>query len=168
MNWIDIVILLIVAGSAFSGLSQGAVRTAISFVGFIAAIFLAGRYYPEVAQSLFSSDKSWGPILGYVIIFIVVTFAASVIGWILSRVVKATLLGWIDKLVGGVIGAVTGFLTCAALLAVVMKYLPATDTVIAGSALAGFLLDKFPLVLALLPGEFGSIRDFFTATPKAN
>jgi membrane protein required for colicin V production len=29
------------------------------------------------------------------------------------------------------------------------------------SFLAGVLLDKFPLVLALLPSEFDTVRDFF-------
>jgi len=161
MNWVDIVIVLVALGYAFSGFFQGAIRTVIGFIGLIAGIYLAGQFYPQVSAVLFASDPSWGPVIAWVIVFAVVNIAAGIIGWVLSRVVKAVLLGWVDKLVGLAIGAIVGLLTCAALLAVVMKYLPGTDATIAGSGLATFLLDKFPLVLGLLPSEFSSIKDFF-------
>ncbi|MEW6141558.1 MAG: CvpA family protein [Chloroflexota bacterium] len=167
MNWVDIIIVLVAIGYAFSGFSQGVIRTVIGLIGLIAGIYLAGQFYPQVAATLFGSNQSWGPVIAWVIVFVVVNVAASVIGWVLSRVVKAVLLGWVDKLVGLAIGAIVGLLTCAALLAVVMKYLPATEATIAGSGLATFLLDKFPLVLGLLPSEFGSIKDFFAA-PRAS
>lgn len=161
MNWVDIIIILITLGYAYSGFSQGAIRTAIGLIGLVAGIVLAGQFYPQVSAALFGSGQGWGPVVAWVIIFAIVNVAAAIIGWVLSRVVKAVLLGWVDKLVGLAVGAVVGLLTCAALMAVVMKYLPGTDATIAGSGLAAFLLDKFPLVLGLLPAEFGSIKDFF-------
>jgi len=161
MNWVDIVIILVAIGYAFSGFSQGAVRTVIGLVGLVVGIYLAGQFYTQLAAALFASDQGWGPVVAWAVIFVIVNVAATIIGWVLSRVVKAVLLGWVDKLVGLAIGAVVGLLTCAALLAVVMKYLPGTNATIAGSGLATFLLDKFPLVLGLLPPEFGSVKDFF-------
>ena len=47
-----------------------------------------------------------------------------------------------------------------ALLAMWVKWLGVSDP-ITESFLAEFLLGQFPLVLALLPGEFDSIRSFF-------
>ncbi|MCX8125748.1 MAG: CvpA family protein [Dehalococcoidia bacterium] len=167
MNWVDIVIIVVVIGFAISGLSQGAVRTVVGLIGLVAGIVVAGQLYRELSVWLFGSPQEWGPIVAWLVIFAAVNIVAAIIGWVLARLVKMTLLGWVDKLLGLVIGGVVGLLTCAALLAVVMKYLPASDSVIAGSTLAAFLLDKLPLVLALLPPEFSSIRDFF-ATPRSS
>jgi membrane protein required for colicin V production len=47
-----------------------------------------------------------------------------------------------------------------AVLVIWAKYGGGGETV-GGSALATFLVDKFTLVLALLPGEFGTVRSFF-------
>ncbi len=164
MNWVDIIIILVTLGYAFSGFSQGAIRTIVGLIGLIAGIVLAGRFYPQLSVGLFGTSQGWEPVVAWVIIFAVVNIAAAVVGWVLARVVKAVMLGWVDKLIGLVIGVFVGLLTCAALLAVVMKYLPATDATIAGSGLATFLLDKFPIVLGLLPSEFGSVRDFFASS----
>lgn len=164
MNWVDVIIVLVAIGYAFSGFSQGAIRTVVGFIGLIAGIAVAGRFYQELGVGLFGSAQGWEPVVAWLIIFAVINIAAAVIGWVLSRVVKAVLLGWVDRLVGLAVGAIIGLLTCAALLAVVMKYLPDTNAIIAGSGLATFLLDRLPLVLALLPSEFGSIKDFFATS----
>ena len=64
-----------------------------------------------------------------------------------------------------VLGAGIGGMLCAAVLAIVGKYLPGTEEAISHSAIAKLLMEQFPLLLALLPGEFDFIRDFFSPSP---
>ena len=52
-----------------------------------------------------------------------------------------------------------GAILISALLATIVKFFG--EGIVTDSALAGFLLDKFPIVLGLLPSQFDSIRDFF-------
>jgi len=87
---------------------------------------------------------------------IVAGIAASV----LKSVVSAITLGWVDHLVGAVFGPVMGILFTGAILAVWVSLFGASGP-IADSGLAAFLLDKFPLALALLPDKFSKIRPFF-------
>jgi membrane protein required for colicin V production len=54
----------------------------------------------------------------------------------------------------------TSAVLIGAVLVVWAKYGGGGET-IGGSALAAFLVDKFTLVLALLPSEFGTVRSFF-------
>jgi membrane protein required for colicin V production len=70
------------------------------------------------------------------------------------------MLGWVNHLGGAVFGLVLGALFCGALLATWIKFLGIAK-VISESSLAVILLDRFPAVLALLPGEFDSVRSFF-------
>jgi len=85
-----------------------------------------------------------------------------VIGWLVAKLVHLAMLGWLDRLVGFVLGVFIGGLLCAAVLAIVGKYSTGAEAVISQSVIAKFLMEGFPLLLALLPDEFDSIRDFFS------
>jgi membrane protein required for colicin V production len=87
---------------------------------------------------------------------------AGVVGWLVAKLVHLVLLGWLDRLVGCILGVFIGGLLCAAVLAIVLKYYPGAEAVISQSGLARFLMRGFPLLLALLPEEFDFIHDFFS------
>ena len=70
------------------------------------------------------------------------------------------MLGWADKLLGALFGLVLGALFCGAVLTLLTRFLNIEATV-GGSWIATMLLDRFPVVLALLPEEFDAVREFF-------
>jgi len=161
MNWLDIVIIVVAVLLGIVGLRQGIIKTVFGIAGLIGGIVLAGRYYDELAAVLSSSGATWVNIAAYAIILIATLIVAGVIGRLVAKLVHFVLLGWLDRLVGCVLGVFIGGLLCAAFLAIVVKYYPGTEAVISQSGLAKFLMEGFPLLLALLPGEFDFIRDFF-------
>jgi membrane protein required for colicin V production len=61
---------------------------------------------------------------------------------------------------GGILGFVLGAIFCGALATMWVKFQGGSDTV-TGSAMARFLIDRFPVVLGLLPSDFKSVKDFF-------
>jgi membrane protein required for colicin V production len=85
---------------------------------------------------------------------------AALIAAFLKKVAETILLGWVNRLGGAVLGLILGALFCGAILAMWVKFLGISD-MLQNSALASFLLDKFPFVMGLLPSEFDSVRDFF-------
>ena len=162
MNWLDIVIIVVAVLLGIAGLRQGIIKTAFGIAGLIGGIVLAGRYYGGLAALLSPSGATCANIAAYAIILIATLIVASVIGWFVAKLVHLTILGWLDRLVGCVLGVVIGSLLCAAILAIVGKYYPGTEAVISQSVIAKFLMGGFPLLLALLPEEFDFIRDFFS------
>jgi len=162
MNWLDIVIIVVAVLLGIVGLRQGIIKTVFGIAGLIGGIVLAGRYYGGLAALLSPSGATWANIAAYAIILLATLIVASVIGWFVARLVHLTILGWLDRLVGCVFGVIIGSLLCAAVLAIVGKYYPGTEAVISQSVIAKFLMERFPLLLALLPEEFDFIRDFFT------
>ena len=48
MNWLDIVILVVVAVAIVTGLRIGMIKAALSLVGLILGVILAGRYYTSL------------------------------------------------------------------------------------------------------------------------
>src|SRR4030042_1148975 len=75
MNWLDIVMIVVVVGLGITGLRQGMIRTVFGIAGLIGGIFLAGRYYDELAERLFPSGAIWGNIAAYAIMAIVLHFS---------------------------------------------------------------------------------------------
>jgi len=161
MNWLDIVIIVVAVLLGLAGLRQGIIKTVFDIAGLIGGIVLAGRYYDGLAALLSPSGATWANIAAYAIILIATLIVAGVVGSLVAKLVHLVLLGWLDRLVGCVLGVFIGGLLCAAVLAIVVKYYPGTEAVISQSGVAKFLMGGFPLLLALLPEEFDFIRDFF-------
>ena len=146
MNWLDIVIIVVVVLLGIAGLRQGMIRTVFGIAGLIGGIFLAGRYYDELAALLFPSGAAWANIAAYAIIAIATLVVAGVIGWLLAKLVNFAALGWLDRLMGFILGIVIGGLLCAAILAIVVKYYPGMEATINQSVIARFLVGGFPLL----------------------
>jgi len=161
MNWLDIVILILIIIPTLIGLKTGIVKALFTVVGMIVGVVLAGRFSESLGGSLtFISDPGWARVAAFAIILIAVMIIASVLAAVIKWVISAVLLGWVNRLVGAVLGFIMGFIFCGALLTMWVNFLGIGST-IADSALANLLLDGFPVILALLPSEFDSVREFF-------
>lgn len=162
MNWLDTVIIIVLAISAFFGLKAGIIKAVLSLAGMILGVVLAGRYYGALAGVLpfFSEPSEVANIVAFAIILIVLMVVAAVFARFLKWAASVMMLGWVNRLGGAAFGLFMGALFCGALLAIWVKWLGAGDT-ISESLVSIFLLDKFPLVLAFLPDEFDAVRSFF-------
>lgn len=160
MNWLDIVVLVMLATAVIQGLRSGFVRALFTAVGAFLGVALAGQLAGQVAPAL-------EPVLGAgnisrigasVIIFLAVFIAASFVGNIVRQVLHLTLLGWLDTLLGAVMGFALGFVTTGFLLIALGKFpLPGVEGVIRESRLAPVVIRYVPVALGLLPPEFESV-----------
>jgi membrane protein required for colicin V production len=161
MNWLDIVIVLIVAVGTFIGMKEGIIKAVLITAGLIVGTVLAGRYYLLLSEQLtFISQPSLAKIAAFAIIFVGMLIIAAVVATVVKWVVSAVMLGWLNHLLGAGIGFVMGTIFCAALLTIWVKFLGGSSPIY-NSSLARVLLESFPVALSLLPSEFDSVRSFF-------
>ena len=161
MNWLDIVILVVMAVALFLGLRIGIIKAVLSLAGLIAGIILAGRFYVPLAERLtFIPQANLAEVAAFAIILIGTMLIASVAAALLKWTASMVMLGWVNHLGGAVFGLLLGALLCSALLAIWSKFFGVSGF-ISESSLAVILLDRFPAVMALLPDEFDAIRSFF-------
>jgi membrane protein required for colicin V production len=85
--------------------------------------------------------------------------AAFFFARLLKSAIKVVMLNWVDRVGGTVFGLLVGAILWGAILAAWVRFFG--SGLVTESLLASVLLDIFPLVLGLLPGEFDSIRNFF-------
>jgi len=162
MSWIDIILIILLIVPTLVGLKIGLIKAVLTLVGAIVGVVLAGRFYEQFAGALgFISNESLAKFVAFAIILIVVMLIAAIAAWLLKKIISAIMLGWVNAVGGAVIGFVVGAVFCGAILTIWINVAGTPPQVIEDSALAGLLVDNFPLVLALLPGEFDSVRDFF-------
>lgn len=161
MNWLDIVIIVVIAISAFGGQKNGLIKAVLSLAGLIVGVVLAGRYYTPISEQLtFIPQDNIARIVAFAIILIGVMVIAGVLANLLKRAVSAVMLGWVNRIGGAIFGLVLGAVFCGALLAMWIKFI-GIQSIIVESAMTNMLLDFFPVVLALLPDEFNAVRSFF-------
>ncbi len=161
MNWLDIVIIVLIAIPTLIGLRIGIIKTVLSLAGGIVGVILAGRFYVALSEQLtFIPQENLAKIAAFAIILIGVMIITGVLASVLKWIASVVLLGWVNRLGGAIFGFVLGAIFCSALLAIWAKFL-GIEGPVAGSGLATLLLDQFPIVLALLPEEFDAVRSFF-------
>lgn len=158
MNWVDLVIVAIVAWSAFRAFRTGLVRELTALVAVIAGIFLAGALSDDLSANLdfLIDDVQTRNLAAFVAIFAGTLIVGQVLSAVLSDVAGMLLLGPLDHIAGAIFGLVQGILVVQVLLIAVAVF-PAAVSVsraVDDSRLADFFLDSLPSVDRLLPGRF--------------
>ena len=160
MHWLDILLLVALVIPTFFGLKQGLIKAVLSLVGLIVGVILAGSFYKQLAGILgFIDNPDIANVVAYVLILVVVLVIAAVAAKLLKTFIKVVMLGWVNTAGGAVFGFFIGMIFLGAILATWEKFFG--PDMLVNSFIDGFLLDKFPLVLGLLPQEFDVVRDFF-------
>jgi membrane protein required for colicin V production len=160
MYWLDIVLLIFLALSTFNGFIQGLIKAALSLVGIIIGVLLAGNLYQPLSGLLgFIPNEDIADIVAFLLILVGVMIIANLLARLLKTVATIVMLSWVNRLGGAIFGMLVGAIFLSAILVTWAKF-SGSDT-ITESVIASFFLDKFPLILALLPADFDVIRDFF-------
>jgi membrane protein required for colicin V production len=105
-NGLDLFALILILLSVLASLWRGAVVEIFSLLGWIASFIVARLYAGDVAELLFSSlqPAALRTALAWVLCFIVVIMCVNIAAAIVKRLVQATGLTPLDRLLGGVAG----------------------------------------------------------------
>ena len=119
LNWIDVALGGALAISALVGLMRGFLKEVLSLIAWGAALYAAWLFAQPVAEtyvSKFLSDSYIAYIAAFGGIFIGVLFLIGVVNLLISQVLKATGLGFLDRLLGLILGTVRGVLLGALII----------------------------------------------------
>ncbi len=172
MNWVDIAIIVVAALGAIIGLKQGLIRMVFTAVGLLIGITIAGQYSGSLAERLSADGAQWASVVAFIIVLVAVMIVANLVGAIVRMFFKVLLLGWLDAIGGLAVGLLVGALLIGAVFTVILEWeasqLPVLGGTLSGvglaiteSGAASLIIDKFRLVLGLLPGRFDVVSDFF-------
>ena len=112
MNAIDIIVLLAIGGSAILGLLRGFVLETLSLMAWVLAIFCIRLFHASVADLLtpFVGTASGAAILALVLVFGLTFGVGKMIAHAIGRRTRQSVLGPVDRVLGGGFGAVKGLI----------------------------------------------------------
>lgn len=120
MTYVDYIILGILVLFTIKGLFKGLVHQVMTLVGLIAGLLLAWQFYPVIAgiAMKIGINPLVSSVVAFIAIYIAVVVTARILAELLGKAIKFLLLGWLNKLAGGVFGLIEGllFITIALVL----------------------------------------------------
>ncbi len=163
MNWLDWVLIGILAISVISGLKEGLVKTVFGIAGMVVGIMLGSRYYTVLTPYLtFVQQENISKILAIIIITVAVIIVAGILGAIFRKLISMIALGFLDRLLGAVLSLALCVLALGVGLALLTKFsFLGLDQIITQSKIAPILLKSYPLIKGLLPSDFSDLGNLF-------
>jgi len=160
MHWFDIAVIAIALLSICFGLWRGLVRIAFSVGAVAVGLIVARLFEPQVARWLtgaLSLKPQIAGVVAYAGLFLVTAVAIGVAGRLLTGLLTASDVNWINRLAGGGLGLAGGILVSSALYAMVALVAPVGSNPFAGSRLAPYVAESTRWIQSVMPPE---VRDF--------
>jgi membrane protein required for colicin V production len=105
MTWLDYAVLVVLAASILWGVWRGLVHEVVSVASWVLAFLAANMFAGAMGDLLPASMAPEVRVLvSFVVVFIVVLIASTIVGHVLSRMMKVAGLGPLDRTLGGVFG----------------------------------------------------------------
>lgn len=164
MTEVDLVLFIILGLFTILGLYWGIIRQVLAIVGLVVGFMLAGQYGSEVAMWLGSliTDPNLAQVLGFIAVLLLVSATTSLIASLLHALAGLVFLGWLDHLLGALLGLAQGLLAVTAVLIVLVVFpVEPWSGFVRSSLLAGWLLRIGEPLTMLLPDLFATaVRTF--------
>lgn len=122
MNYIDIILLSLLALSAFAGFRKGLIVEVASLAALILGIWGAIKFSDVTAQFLVEQfDAKWEhlQLISFVVTFVVIVILVHIVGKVVDKLVKTVMLGFVNRLAGLVFGIARGALFLSIVLLIV-------------------------------------------------
>jgi len=127
MNPFDMAIIVVLGYCIIRGIFRGLIKEVSSIVGLAAGFYAAYSYHGSVSP-LFSkwiTEPAYLKITSFVLLFCSVFLTIALIGILIRFVIKLVLLGVVDRIFGGVFGALKATLVVSFAYILLITFLPA-------------------------------------------
>lgn len=157
MNWLDIVLLILVAGSAISAFRKGFSRELVGFGAVIVGLVLGSWFYGTAGSFLlpYLSSRAVANFIGFILVFGGVLVLGSLAGRAMQRFMKSVGLSVFDRLLGVGFGVVRGLLVAIVLVMAMMAFSPdrRPPRAVLDSRLSPYVVDAAGVCASMAPFE---------------
>ncbi len=132
MNLLDFLILLPVVWLCIRGFGKGLIIELATLAGLALGI-LAAYYFADDVQDLmkdyFSFSEQTTRIIAYILIFLLVWLVVFLVGKIVEKSVDLVAMGWLNKLLGAIVGIAKGIVLVCIVLFLIEKFDPSNKVI---------------------------------------
>lgn len=149
-------ILIITALTTVRGFLKGFIQEAAALFGIIISFFLASFYYKDLATGLTRYLPNHSTLLAifcFVLIFVLGFFLIHLLALMTRGAIRLSLLGWLDRTLGGVFGLFKGTIIVVILMTLLMLFSPKMSALVNESRLFPPLLTLTQTLTVLIPDK---------------
>lgn len=142
MSFLDWTVLIIVGASFGFAMVKGFARCAISIVAVYLGFIVGAHYFRSFAPvfRVVTSSVAIQDLSGFALIFMIVMIIAAVFIALLRRGLQQAGLDWTDRLAGGALGLVRGWLLASGLYMMLMAF-PVQPSLLQNALFAPYLVE---------------------------
>ena len=123
MNLLDLILAVLIAWFAVSGIVRGLVRQLFSIGGLVAGHLLGIRYY-AIAYEKLGLSFQYAEVVGYAVVFLAAYLVVRLVGGMIEDRVRKSKLSGTDRLAGMAAGLVKGALFSILIVFLLVILLP--------------------------------------------
>lgn len=126
MNYLDIILLAIVALNVITGFASGFTRVGIGFIAAVLGVLFGFWFYyipAEWIRSMFGWERG-ASIAGFCLVYMAFAIAGALVGKILGKMLKVVGLSFFDRVGGAAFGFVRGAVFVIAVATVITAFSP--------------------------------------------
>ncbi len=155
LNWLDILLGSILLLGLMRGIWTGFSRSVSSLLGLVLGFWVAVNYFPPLSLRLsqFIKDPMWCPLIAFFLLFVLVYLSFVLAGMLVQTLLKAIKLGWMDRLMGAIVGLSKGLILTGVIVFLLTVFLPSDSPVLKGSALYPRLTKVAKMLGNLVPED---------------
>jgi len=158
VNWLDILLVIVLAFSTLHSLRRGFSREVVGLAAALAALVL-GMWFYGLAGSFIApyvGSPRTANLLGFIMVVAAVMIAGGILGWIVGRFIRTIGLSFFDRLLGAGFGFVKGLLITIAILTAFMAFGPRsgsspTPAAVVHSRIAPWIVEASRVFVAVAP-----------------
>ena len=162
MTTIDIFLIIAIGASLVYGLYKGLIYQIASLGGVILGVVACRLFATQFGETLMGwfpgaiSTATVATVIAAIVIYLVVYFSVGIIASVAHRMSHALMVGWLDHLLGGVLGVLKWMLLLSILLNIWHMISPQSQVFTSSTLMDGQLFD---FVMRFAPMVFGVITD---------
>ncbi len=170
MSILDIILIVLLSLSAFSGLRKGLIRSLGSIIALILGAYIASNFYLNFhtwASQWIDINEATAKILAFILLFVIASRAIALVFYLLEKTFNmlAIIPGskYINNILGGVFGLLEGALFLGLIFHVSSQYILFDGqffNILRESFVIPYLTSFVDLILPILPKAIGAIQSF--------
>jgi membrane protein required for colicin V production len=156
MNPFDMAILVVFGYCVIRGIFRGLIREVTSLIGLAAGFYVAYSWHGAVSPYLsrWIDQPVYASVAGFALLFCGVFLAITVLGMLIRLVIKVILLGVVDRIFGGVFGAMKAVLIVSFVYIFLVTFLPGGGgTMVRDSRLAPQAHQAARAIISVVPED---------------
>jgi membrane protein required for colicin V production len=155
MNGLDIFFVVVLGFFLFRGIFRGLILEVSSIAGLVAGFLASNKFYADLQPVVnrIISSPDWSQVVAYLGIFFTTILVIGMLSHLLKKLLQMIMLGWMDRLGGGVLGFVKAGLICVLTLLILTVFLPRDHELITTSRISPYVHNISQNLAGYLPEE---------------